>query len=455
MNLRVVQTAGRNAGLSRVYSQAVVRFGRAPDNDIVFDANHDREASGHHAEIRREGSAWVLFDLNSSNGTFVGGKRVDRHPLAPGDEVSFGAKGPRVRVELEAPHAPPIASPPPLAPAAGARVGQRTIAMMISQAVAAASSRARPHKTMELNALVEHQVSQATAGHRRTAWMLFALLVVALAALVGLIVWSTRSADEIQQLREELAQLPPTDPRRKEIEGRLGTLHPSNASFGRNLYDRSRKGIFMLSARGEGFCTAFAVRQNMLATTARCILDAKAKGGTLVALENEGRGVARFDVIDMRAHPGYRHDDPNALTPDVGVVTIRGKAAVVLEMATKQDLLASGAGDEVYLIGFPGRLMDATNPAATFLAAHIGRITGATGRPTAYADNWLLQHDASSTRGTTGSPIFNSQGKVIAINAGGYLEGDEEKIAGRKTEVVKESPYKLGMRIDLIETLVR
>ena len=113
------------------------------------------------------------------------------------------------------------------------------------------------------------------------------------------------------------------------------------------------------------------------------------------------------------------------------------------------------AGDDVYVIGFPDRLMDVSNPAGTYLAAHIGRITGAAGRPGPYKDNWLVQHDASSTRGTTGSPIFNGQGKVIAINAGEYLEEGEQKIAGRSIEVVKASPYKFGMRIDLIESLLR
>lgn len=334
-------------------------------------------------------------------------------------------------------------------------MGQRTMAMMVSSAVAAAAGKVRPRRTMEINALVEQQVSAATAGQRRTAYVLGGLLFVALAALGGLIFWSTRSQDDIQQLREDLAQLPPSDPRRKEIEGRLGTLHPANASLGRNLYDRSKKGIFMLAAGGEGFCTAFAVKPSMLATTAACINQARARGNAVVALENEGRGAVKFEVSDLRMHPAYRHADPNSITPDVGVLTIKGRAAVVLDLAQKTELSGAGAGDDVYLIGFPGRLMDASNPGATFLAAHVGRITGASGRPAAFADGWLVQHDAASTRGTNGSPIFNGQGKVIAINAGGYVEEDEEKISGRKTEVVKDSPYKFGMRIDLLEALLR
>jgi S1-C subfamily serine protease len=174
-----------------------------------------------------------------------------------------------------------------------------------------------------------------------------------------------------------------------------------------------------------------------------------------VALENEGRAQVSYSVSGMKIHPGYRGNDANALTPDVGIVTISGKSAVVLDLAARDELAGSGAGDDVYMIGFPGRLMDASNPAATFLAAHIGRITNASGRPGAFAENWLIQHDAPTTAGTSGSPIFNGRGKVVGINAGGYLEGDDETIAGRKTEVVKASPYKFGMRIDLLDAILR
>lgn len=500
----MVHTFGRNAGATQVFAKEVVRFGRAPENDVVFDPNYDRDASGHHAEARREGGRWVLIDLGSRNGTFVRGERVTRRDLASGDEVTFGGKGPRVRVELvedevrvvappqqapvQHPPAPPPApvqqapvrppAPPQFAgaaapqaqgphfqaPPAGApvvdasgqrRVGNRTIAMMVSSAVAAAAGRSRPRKTAELSALVDHHVSAATAGQRRTTYTLAALLVVALLSLGGLIFWSQKSTDEIADLREKLASLPPDDPNRREIENRLGTLHPSNANFGRNLYELRKKGIFMLAAGREGFCTAFAVRPNILATNAHCIAAAKKKSGRIVALENEGRGEVSFGVSNMRMHPGYREGDANSLTPDVGVVTIAGRAAVVLEIATATELAAAGAGDDVYLIGFPGRLMDAQNPAATFLAANIGRITTSAGRPGAFGDNWLIQHDASTTQGTSGSPIFNGRGKVIAVNAGGYTENDDETIAGRKTEVVRASPYKFGMRADLLEVLLR
>ncbi|WP_437821648.1 trypsin-like peptidase domain-containing protein [Sorangium sp. So ce1078] len=528
--LRVVHTFGRNAGSVELHDRRVVRFGRAPDNDVVFDPNHDRDASSYHAEARLEAAGWVLYDLDSRNGTYAGGQRIKRHPIASGDELTFGTKGPRVRIELverRAPVPPPAhAAPPhpapaaaypapaaaypapagysasaaypapagysasaaypapaaahpapaaaPPAPAAGypapaaahpghvaaappagaRRVGERTIAMMISSAVSAATGRAKPRGTVEINAMLHKEVHAATAGQRRTTYILALLLVVALASLAALIVYNRSSHDEISQLRAELARLPPEDPRRKEIERRLGTLHPSNANFGRNLHDRFRKGIFMLASGREGFCTAFAVRPSVLATNAHCIAAAKRRGGAIVALENEGRGQISFAVTSMKTHPQYR-DSADQLTPDIGVVSIAGRAAAVLELATREELAAAGAGDDVYLIGFPERLTDAANPVATFLAANIGRITGANGRPAAAGDAWLIQHDARSTSGMNGSPIFNGQGRVIGINAGGYLEGNDETISGQKTEVVKASPYKFGMRIDLLDAILR
>ena len=53
-------------------------LGRSKDSDIqVEDANVSRR----HAELRREGDAWWLVDLGSTNGTELNGKRVQRSKL--------------------------------------------------------------------------------------------------------------------------------------------------------------------------------------------------------------------------------------------------------------------------------------------------------------------------------------------------------------------------------------
>ena len=69
---------------------AVVRIGREHDNTIVID---DLLASRHHAELRHiDGGHTEIVDLGSHNGTFVNGRRVNRHVLGAGDIVSIGRR---------------------------------------------------------------------------------------------------------------------------------------------------------------------------------------------------------------------------------------------------------------------------------------------------------------------------------------------------------------------------
>lgn len=77
-----------------------VRFGRHPDNEVSFDATRDLDASSRHAELSRRGDRYVLRDVGSSNGTLVGGQRINEVDLVVGAaiEVEFGGGGPRVRI---------------------------------------------------------------------------------------------------------------------------------------------------------------------------------------------------------------------------------------------------------------------------------------------------------------------------------------------------------------------
>jgi hypothetical protein len=63
-------------------------IGRSKDCDVqVSDPNVSRR----HAEIRREGDAYVLHDLDSTNGVEVGGKRVRRLELSDGSRFTIGS----------------------------------------------------------------------------------------------------------------------------------------------------------------------------------------------------------------------------------------------------------------------------------------------------------------------------------------------------------------------------
>jgi predicted component of type VI protein secretion system len=64
-----------------------VTVGRIPDNDIQLD---DFTVSRQHAVLVKQGSAWVVRDLGSLNGTYVNSTRVDEAAVQHGDEVQIG-----------------------------------------------------------------------------------------------------------------------------------------------------------------------------------------------------------------------------------------------------------------------------------------------------------------------------------------------------------------------------
>lgn len=63
-------------------------IGRAEDNHLVL---HDPGVSSHHAEIAISGDAFILRDLESANGTFLNGERIQEARLYLGDEIVLGA----------------------------------------------------------------------------------------------------------------------------------------------------------------------------------------------------------------------------------------------------------------------------------------------------------------------------------------------------------------------------
>jgi hypothetical protein len=64
-----------------------VVLGRSRDCDIVMA---DPNVSRRHAELRRDGARWSVFDLGSTNGIKVNGQRVDQATLNDGDRVTLG-----------------------------------------------------------------------------------------------------------------------------------------------------------------------------------------------------------------------------------------------------------------------------------------------------------------------------------------------------------------------------
>ena len=67
--------------------RARLLIGRSEHNDLRINSNF---ISRHHAMIVRHGSATLLMDLNSTNGTFVNSRRVSNYVMMHDDVVSIG-----------------------------------------------------------------------------------------------------------------------------------------------------------------------------------------------------------------------------------------------------------------------------------------------------------------------------------------------------------------------------
>ena len=85
-----------------VEMQDRVSFGRHPDNQVIFDAEGDIDASSRHAELVSEGDTYLLRDVGSSNGTWLGEEKIQEVEVSPEQaiEVEFGKGGPLLRLWL-------------------------------------------------------------------------------------------------------------------------------------------------------------------------------------------------------------------------------------------------------------------------------------------------------------------------------------------------------------------
>ncbi len=71
----------------RAPASLVIVIGRAEDCDLRLE---DPTISGHHARLSWSAQRIVVEDLGSANGVFVGGRRVARAAVRPGDDVRLG-----------------------------------------------------------------------------------------------------------------------------------------------------------------------------------------------------------------------------------------------------------------------------------------------------------------------------------------------------------------------------
>jgi hypothetical protein len=79
---------GRRTLQAYDFKQESIIVGREEGADVLID---NPSVSRRHAEIRLTDDGWVVEDLGSSNGTYIGGQRIEApYSIGLGDEIGFG-----------------------------------------------------------------------------------------------------------------------------------------------------------------------------------------------------------------------------------------------------------------------------------------------------------------------------------------------------------------------------
>ncbi len=67
--------------------KSVITIGRSSENDLVLN---NIKVSRKHARLEKTGNEWFIEDLQSSNGTFINGKKIERAKLSAKDVITIG-----------------------------------------------------------------------------------------------------------------------------------------------------------------------------------------------------------------------------------------------------------------------------------------------------------------------------------------------------------------------------
>jgi S1-C subfamily serine protease len=425
--------SGARAGQIEAFRKGYIGLGRHPLSDVRFDAERDLDVSSRHAAIVRKTEGFVLQDLGSRNGTFVNGQRITADTLLrDGDVIGFGANGPALEFAV-------IETDADL-PATAAAEGLAERAASPREVIQAAPRQTAPRPSTGVR--IRAEVARQTAQLRRTTKVLIALLLIVGTGFTWIQLDGRRRARESQTMtlhfqtelqgvrdalkaaQEETARL------RRELESSGG----DSAAVARlrralDAVERRRRAL-----GGVDYRAISHRNQDAVAIVLVEYADGERFSGTAFAFDSLGTMVTnkhilvgedgtktprRLGVVFSGSTQFWRGElvgvSPEA---DIGVfrVSMKGGTPRVAGLARTREGLERG--DPVAILGYP---LGFDLPMEAQGGQPIAEPTLTVGT-VSKALTAIVQVDAYGAPGSSGSPIFDREGKVIAVLYGGERE---------------------------------
>lgn len=185
--------------------------------------------------------------------------------------------------------------------------------------------------------------------------------------------------------------------------------------------------------------TVSKIKPNLFATNSH-VVEAVAErnkkfGAKAYILMNKSPRM-RVEVRSMSMHPKYKTSMPSvsgkeavSFHSDVGFfITAKDVPHPALPLASKEELEVLDAGSKVFYVGFPTENLlldniDLQSPLATVQIGNITTVSDFWLGDSGFEQNYLVRHNLGATGGASGSPIFNTSGKVVAFLNGGNVMG--------------------------------
>ena len=173
-------------------------------------------------------------------------------------------------------------------------------------------------------------------------------------------------------------------------------------------------------------------------------------------------GSYKYNYFWVGSHRFHRDWDVESVdfTPDVALLRpLEGTLSTYnrLPLATSSEARRLRIGTPIGTLGFPGELqvsdLSDLYPIATFKDGTISAIRMPDEESTYNArEAYVIQHNLDLSGGTSGSPIFTAEGKVVAINNSGIV-ATALTFGGIPTQVSQAS-LGFGIRSDKIHELL-